>query len=60
MQPIEDCLPEHFPKLAIAGGFNNREAEIKVLFRREDAKIGARPSLPRVCKRFSAVIKVVA
>ena len=42
LQPIEDCLPEHLPKFGIAGGVNNRKAEIKVLFRRKDAKIGAR------------------
>src|SRR2546428_4421452 len=41
LQPVENCLPELFPERWIFGRLNNRMAEIKILFRRKDAQIGA-------------------
>jgi len=37
LQPIQNCLLEHFSQIVIAFGFNNRNAEIKILFERKDA-----------------------
>jgi hypothetical protein len=39
LQPIKNCLPKYFSELLIIYGFNNRMAEIKVLFRRNDAQV---------------------
>jgi hypothetical protein len=30
LQPIQNCLPEHFSQVVIACGFNNRKAEINL------------------------------
>jgi hypothetical protein len=46
LQPIDNCLPEHFSQIIIAYRFNNRTAKFEILFRRKDAQIRARAKTP--------------